>query len=452
MFWRTFVVSTLILMGVITGCKHVEVTCYSLSNPCEPEGIPFYLPKPLLVITKNFRSIEDNGYGQLGAAPIPNSFDNQAQYADVKANISSSVAPSTSSTKSDSGSGPSTGQSGALTTAGGSAVSGAVAASVVPPGSFKDGVTPDTYFTYHIVLVPDLTQKYAFKIKGGPGEFRAAMNLVNGWMFTGLGPFYLKDSSTAQNILATGGAITLGGRGVADVVNSLRDLSKGAAGTQQKGAFDSQLAGQVNNIRLMMDEKGLRPQAFDLKAFAEIYVYEPHLQDGQMEWRPIPLQKNVFDRQILGIVTKTDTTSAQQAGGPTDVTNPAMKPAAKPGTQTPTKPGEGGAGPAPQSGPLSQTGNLESQSTITAAGAASPTAAGSPGNNNVTVNVNPERKCCAICNLWPFNKCCKQRTRIVQSTDIDPEERTLSSADTASAISVAGTLQIQKTLGYQPGK
>src|ERR1700730_14794306 len=78
MFRKSWIASAVILMAVFTGCHHAEVTCYSLSNPCEPEGIPFYLPKPLLVISKNFRNVEESSYGQLGAVPIPNTFDNQA--------------------------------------------------------------------------------------------------------------------------------------------------------------------------------------------------------------------------------------------------------------------------------------------------------------------------------------------------------------------------------------
>ena len=83
----------------------------------------------------------------------------------------------------------------------------------------SDGLAPDTFFTYQIVFVPDLTQKYReLTVKeGGVGEIRAAMNLVNGWQFTGIGPYYMKDSSTAQNILSAGISTRLGGQAVADV-------------------------------------------------------------------------------------------------------------------------------------------------------------------------------------------------------------------------------------------
>jgi hypothetical protein len=455
------------LVAAVIGCHHAEVTCYSLSNPCEPDGIPFYLPKPLLIISKNFRNIEESGYGQLGAVPIPNTFDNQAQYADVKANISSSVAPATSSSKSDAGGGGGgggKGQTGAMSTADSAA---SEAPGIVPPGTFKDGVTPDTFYTYHIVFVPDLTQKYAIKIRGGPGEVRAAMNIVNGWMFTGLGPFYLKDSSTAQNILATGGAITLGGRGVADVVNSIADLSK-AGGVPHAGPFNSQLAGRINDIQLMMDRNGLRPEPLNLQSYAEIEVYEASLRDGQMVWQPL-FDKKTFDRQILGVVTKTtpavadgkartDDGKAQDKGG-TDKQDDKSKGRDK--TKNPPDSIRRSGGGMEQSGYFNQPSSAED---IISSGVATRVAnrfggavpgvapvygqpqvgipgavygqpqAGVPGTavpaagpgNNVTVNVNPEQKGWFATHCWPFNKCCKPHPKHVQETVVGTEATALS--------------------------
>ena len=414
-------------------CPRTEVTCYSLSNPCEPEGMPYYLPKPLLIVTKNFRGVEDNGVGQLGTAPIPTVFDNQAQYADVKANISSSVAPSTGPAKTDNGT-PSTAAKPQVATTGDTLTT--TNNGVVPPGTFKDGVTPDTFYTYHIVFVPDLTQKYAIKIKGGAGEFRAAMSLVNGWMFTGLGPFYLKDSSTAQNILAVGGAITLGGRGVADVVSSLADLSKAAA-KPQLGTFDSsQVAGRVSEIKLLMDQNGLKLEPISLPAFAEIHVFEAYLQDGHMEWRPI-VEKS-FDRMILGVVNKT-TVTPPTSGSTTVVTHPpggattivpggATPPITNPppGTPIPAKTPMEPKGPpgTPEAGLFDQSSAVEDRLKNAVANqfigllSQAKAQAGTPGGstatpgagNNVTVNVNQPRLC--SCDLL---KWCKPRPKNAQS-------------------------------------
>ena len=87
-------------MGLVvglSGCQHPSVTAISLNphycdhkfaflyDPCkEPEGIPFYLPKPLLIVSKNFRNIEETKVGLTDSAPIPNFFDDQAKYADLK--------------------------------------------------------------------------------------------------------------------------------------------------------------------------------------------------------------------------------------------------------------------------------------------------------------------------------------------------------------------------------
>ena len=87
------------LLAGATGCHHPSVTAVSLKphycdhhfaflyDPCkEPEGIPFYLPKPLLIVSKNFRNIEETKVGLTDSAPIPNFFDDQAgKYADLNA-------------------------------------------------------------------------------------------------------------------------------------------------------------------------------------------------------------------------------------------------------------------------------------------------------------------------------------------------------------------------------
>ena len=77
--------STLFAAGfllAIAGCCSPSVTAVPLSpgNFCENHGIPFYLPKPLLVISKNFRYIEDAKVGLTDTAPIPGYFDDQARY------------------------------------------------------------------------------------------------------------------------------------------------------------------------------------------------------------------------------------------------------------------------------------------------------------------------------------------------------------------------------------
>ncbi len=63
------------------------------------------------------------------------------------------------------------------------------------------------------------------------------MNMVNGWMYTGMGPYYMKDSSSAQNAMATGAAAMYAGRGVSSVLDSVGNLattiSKAATGREK---------------------------------------------------------------------------------------------------------------------------------------------------------------------------------------------------------------------------
>ena len=127
----------------------------------------------------------------------------------------------------------------------------------LPAGASKalDGLKPEAFFTYHIVFVPDMTQKYGLKIKGGAGEIRAAMNLVNGWQFTGLGPYYMKDSSTAQNTLAAGITANLAASGVADAVEGRRaSLKPGGSGKSSPRVKQSTLPPiSANQLQVLSD-------------------------------------------------------------------------------------------------------------------------------------------------------------------------------------------------------
>ena len=177
------------------------------------------------------------------------------------------------------------------------------------PGTVpSDGLAPETFYTYQIVFVPDMTQKYGLKIKGGAGEFRAAMNLVNGWQYTGLGPFYMKDSSSAQNIMASGITANLAGQGVADVVNSVADL----AGSLQSGETTDSSNPQVQRVSEKIGALPLSIQPMVLDNFAEIHVYEPNVTpDGMMVWSEIVCLS--FDRHVLGTKECDITTTSAPA-------------------------------------------------------------------------------------------------------------------------------------------
>lgn len=306
---RLLLIGALCVSQAFAGCaKHQarpSITAVGLSpaNRCEPHGIPYYLPKPLLVVAKNVRHIDESKVGLTGPAPIPGGFDNQAAYADIKANV---TVPSSSG---------STGQAAgglAANDAGNAAVSGATlgekqAQSIVPEtmtpaanANFDDGLEVDSFFTYQIVFVPDLTQKYGLRISGGAGEIRAAMNLVNGWMYTGMGPYYFKDSSSAQNAMATGVGAMYAGRGVSDVVNSVGNVASQLTEAAKKesglSAADVQkLNQQMQLLESLAQSTPKVPQ--QILNYAEIYIYEPVLMGDQTEWRLVA--EHHFDRQYF---------------------------------------------------------------------------------------------------------------------------------------------------------
>jgi hypothetical protein len=308
-------------------------------------GIPFYLPKPLLIVSKNFRNLEDAKTGLTDSAPIPTGFDDQSKFADLNARTNFAGmgnAPVSEVAQNN----PNTNQ-GTANKAGATMYS-ASGPPMSPHDVPNDGLAPNTFYTYQIVFVPDMTQKYGLKIRGGAGEMRAAMNLVNGWQFTGIGPFYMKDSATAQNVLASGISARLGGQAAADIMNAAAALAregaaKGAGGTTQAAELPS------DNSAVMQLSKTIEalPKEMCLQVipnFAEIHVYEPSLApDGRMAWSEVT--NLCFDRSFLGrhvenksrtpvtvkvgqgvlqIPSNTSTTQAAPFSGQTGVMNNAL--------------------------------------------------------------------------------------------------------------------------------
>jgi hypothetical protein len=178
---------------VIGGCsRHQEspmITAIGLSpgNRCDPPGIPYYLPKPRLVVATNVWHIDESKVGLTGPVPIPGGFDNQAAYADIKANV---TVPSSPGGKGKAATAIEAAKVTGAETSNAKLIEGPGASYVneqMTPSSeadFSEGVGMDSFFTYQIIFVPDLTQKYGLQITGGAGEFRADMNMVNGWMHT----------------------------------------------------------------------------------------------------------------------------------------------------------------------------------------------------------------------------------------------------------------------------
>lgn len=280
-----------------------SITAVGLSpgNRCEPDGIPYYLPKPLLVIAKNFRHIDESKVGLTQSAPIPNAFDSQASYADIKANI---TVPGDGAAGLDATRIPASNLPGKFDAHPSSLPD--YREQMVPEGRLADGIAPDCFYTYQIIFVPDLSQKYGLRIQGGAGEIRAAMNLVNGWMYTGMGPYYIKDSSTAQNTMSAGVASLYAGRGVADVLNEVGELASiGGSGQSRnfQSGSDRSKSLEANTLidRCTALAKALQtesPVPQSMLNYAEIFIYEPVLTpDGSSEWKMIA--QHSFDRQYF---------------------------------------------------------------------------------------------------------------------------------------------------------
>lgn len=297
------------LLNPFSGCarhqSHPSITAVGLSpaNRCDPPGIPYYLPKPLLVVAKNVRHIDESKVGLTGPAPIPGGFDNQAAYGDIKANVTVPSSPGGSGTAA-AGLQAANVPNEALSTAtlGGDLAKSTVDEKMTPAASdrFNGGVELDSFFTYQVIFIPDLSQKYGLQITGGAGEFRAAMNLVNGWMYTGMGPFYFKDSSSAQNAMATGVGAMYAGRGVADVVSSVGDLASSLTGSSQESTLSDadvmQLNNQLQALQALAQSTPKVPK--EMLNYAEIYIYEPILlPDQSTDWRLVA--EHHFDRHYF---------------------------------------------------------------------------------------------------------------------------------------------------------
>lgn len=330
-----------------------QITAVS-SNPCEPEGIPYYLPKPLLIITKNVAFVDGENLGAGRAAAIPDSFANQAEYGSVNASVAA-TAPVPNAPGSDDGGAE-----------GGEAQSGVAEEVARHTGVPMSGAMPAGSYDARIVFVPDMSQKYFLRVTGGPGEIRAALNLVNGWMFTGPGAYYQKDSSKAQNTMAFGAALKLGGSGAADVINSIGSLrSLGGAGQPQSGVIEAgDLLTFGYQFHQSMEANGA---PLIIPDYAEVRVYEQDLSSGVPAW--VEVIDSIFSDRVFGF-NSLSSVALQKAGN--QETLPEAKPdAGSGGDGDPFNVDGGGNGgdvtEAPTQG-LPQSGLIESAAPLSLQG------------------------------------------------------------------------------------
>ncbi len=109
----------------------------------------------MLVVAKNVRHIDESKVGLTGPAPIPGGFDNQAAYADIKANVT--VPPSAGSQGAATAGLPAVAIDNAgisAATLGEEAKKSIVAENMTPSAAdrFDGGVELDSFFTYQVFL------------------------------------------------------------------------------------------------------------------------------------------------------------------------------------------------------------------------------------------------------------------------------------------------------------
>ena len=304
---------------LINGCTHPKITAVNLNDPKAPEGIPYYLPKPYLVVSKNIRYIPAPTVGLTQTAPIPDSFDPAfgggaapAEKKDTPKEEGGDKKKEGEEKKEDKQSGGKDGdknklqaedekgrdgQAPSAAPVPSSQVFGPASIAVVPAAAIPDGYQPDTFYTYQIVYLPDLTQKYGLRVKGGMGEMRATLNLVNGWMNTGPGPVYFKDSSSAQTILASGTAVSgvlESGAKFASAMYGIPSIGGSTTGTNQL---------QAENV-------GGRELPSKIEGFARLWIFEPVLVKDptalggtKVEWHQLTGTPLAIERDILAAVT-----------------------------------------------------------------------------------------------------------------------------------------------------
>jgi hypothetical protein len=322
---RTPYLLLLPVISLIAGCAHPKITAYDLNDPKHPEvGMPYYLPKYYLVITKNVRYIPMPTIGLTQTAPIPSSFDTKAAPAagnggggnsaggdDAKGSGSQGTGKKGTGTNQptaakiegtdDQPSTPSVPQGSQIVYSGNPGV--------VPATPTSDGLIPDTFYTYQFIALPDLTQKYGLVVKGGAGELRSTLNIVNGWMFTGPGPLYLRDSFTSENIAASGTAAQ-------QITDSLAKIASMAMGIPP---LPSGSSGGSNVVTAARTTK--LPKTLDDYALIAIYEVGLDAAGKQVKFTKVDLGAEAkMTRNVLGLAPVAAPGGAQPGGGGTQTT------------------------------------------------------------------------------------------------------------------------------------
>jgi hypothetical protein len=173
-------------------------------------GIPYYLPKSYLLITRNFEHI----------------YTHEDMISDNTGNGNDSGNDDGDGDSSDNGNGSGT----------------------VDPGSQPAG----DVFSYQIIYLPDTSEKYGIKISRGTGTFKGKISLVDGWKFVGIN--LETDSKTAETIKGFGQAA----KDIATLI-ALSEKSAGRALLKQEDMIETFGNNLINSLT---------------EPDAEIYIYD----------------------------------------------------------------------------------------------------------------------------------------------------------------------------------
>lgn len=140
---------------IVSGCAP-KVTVIPLSEEVKKEkgAIPYYLPRPYLLVTKNFDGTTTT----------------TKKTKEVKEGEKEKTTTTTEST------------------------------TIAPADPLKS----DRY-SIRVIYLPDLKRKYGLKITDGIGSFESTISLVDGWKLTGVN--VKSDSKTAETIASVGSAV-----------------------------------------------------------------------------------------------------------------------------------------------------------------------------------------------------------------------------------------------------
>lgn len=179
----TCITTLLMMITLFTGC--------ATFRGVENKGIPYYLPKPYLLVTKNVAVVQPT----IPTAPKPKTANKKAKKDDCKnININCDPTPTPAPTP--------------------------------PSNTTPDKPTKKPTYAFQVIYLPDLGKERHIKMSAGLGSMTATFALANGWQFGGASVSL--DSKTTENITAIGNA-----------VGSLASLATTSAGESGSGLLDT---------------------------------------------------------------------------------------------------------------------------------------------------------------------------------------------------------------------